>query len=103
MNNPKSHFYQAFDATVKKFDLDVHEVSNASGISLSKLALFRGGFDTNVDTVESLIVALPVEARKYFMELVVNPDMLQQINRTGCALDGIPVGHCVLRTVTPVL
>jgi predicted transcriptional regulator len=88
MKQAKIHFYQAFNATVRKFDLDIKEVSKSSGIPLSKLALFQGGFDTKIDTVENLIAALPVEARNYLMELMVNPsgatqpiecDMLQVV------------------------
>lgn len=81
MKTTKIHFYQAFNATVKKFDLDINEVSKASGISPSKLRLFRGGFDTKIDTVESLIAVLPNEARSYLMETIVNPDLPKQMNR----------------------
>jgi hypothetical protein len=43
--------------------------------------LFRGGFDTKIDTVENLLAALPVEARTYLMELMVNPESTFQSNR----------------------
>jgi predicted transcriptional regulator len=81
MNTQKKHFYQAFDATVKKFDLDIHEISKVSGVPPSKLELFRGGFDTNIDTVESLIVALPMEARHHLMEWMVNADRTSQSSK----------------------
>jgi predicted transcriptional regulator len=81
MKNTKVHFYQAFDATVKRFNLDINEVSSSSGIPVSKLVLFRGGFDTKIDTVENLLAALPVEARTYLMELMVNPESTFQSNR----------------------
>lgn len=74
MKKAKTHFYQAFDATVRKFDLDIDEIAESSGIPSARLALFRGGFDAKIDTVETLLTAIPIEAKCYLMELIINPD-----------------------------
>lgn len=81
MEKAKTHFYQAFDATVRKFNLDINEIAESSGIPSTRLALFRGGFDAKVDTVETLLAAMPIEAKSYLMELVINPSRAVEAGR----------------------
>jgi transcriptional regulator with XRE-family HTH domain len=65
------HFYEAFDKTVKKFDLQFSDLAQATGITVSGISNFRKGFNVKVDRVETLLMALPMDARRYFMELVI--------------------------------
>lgn len=84
------HFYQAFDQTIKEFDLNIHEIVTSSGISSSRLRLFRGGFDTRIDTVEKLIAAMPMAARRYCMELMFLKRLTHQPTLHEELVDALP-------------
>ena len=65
------HFFRAFNLTAKHFNIDLDELCRSSGISSKKLVVFCGGFDTNITTVERLIAAMTMEAKRYLMQLVI--------------------------------
>jgi predicted transcriptional regulator len=69
MNNPMN-FSSACCQTLEHFNLNSADLCQRSGVSLSRFSNFKTGFNIRVDTLESLLAAMPQEAREYMVLLV---------------------------------
>jgi len=59
--------YEAFDQTLKKFDVRASELARETGVSERQISQFRHGkSDLNCSTLFILLRALPAEAKEYF-------------------------------------
>jgi transcriptional regulator with XRE-family HTH domain len=67
-------YREAFDETVKLFDLKASEISDKSGIGENQISRFRHGkTDLQSETLQKLINVLPSQAKAYFYSRVLLP------------------------------
>ena len=59
---------QAFDQTLKTFEIRAKDISEKSGVSEKQISMFRNNRQRiNSDALQSLLEVLPVKARLYFL------------------------------------
>jgi transcriptional regulator with XRE-family HTH domain len=59
---------QAFNKTLKTFEIRAKDISEKSGVSEKQISMFRNGRQRlNSDALQSLLEVLPLEARLYFL------------------------------------
>ena len=67
---------KAFDKTLKDFELSARWLSENSGVSEKMISQFRNSRQRIYsDTLEKLLVALPLEARLRFLSLVLGVEI----------------------------
>lgn len=60
--------YEAFDLTVKQFNLKAKELAAQSGVSESSISRYRKGEQSlSTDALDNLMAALPHQARQYMV------------------------------------
>jgi transcriptional regulator with XRE-family HTH domain len=64
-------FSEAFKETMFRFNLSGSEIAEKSGLTPSQISNFRNGHNLRVDSVEKLLAAMPVDARKYLVLMVI--------------------------------
>jgi transcriptional regulator with XRE-family HTH domain len=64
-------FSEAFKETMFRFSLSGAEISEKSGLTPSQISNFRNGHNLRVDSVEKLLAAMPPEARKFMVLMVI--------------------------------
>jgi transcriptional regulator with XRE-family HTH domain len=64
-------FSEAFKETMFRFDLSGAEIAEKSGLTPSQISNFRKGHNLRVDSVEKLLAAMPPDARKFMVLLVI--------------------------------
>ncbi len=66
------NFSKALDQTLKHFGITGKSISAESGVSQQMISNFRRGQQRiYTDSLEKILSALPVEAQKYFYQLLV--------------------------------
>jgi transcriptional regulator with XRE-family HTH domain len=65
-------YREAFDETVKLFELRASEIADKSGIGENQISRFRHGkTDLQTASLEKLINVLPAKAKAYFYSMVM--------------------------------
>ncbi|MCH2232169.1 MAG: helix-turn-helix transcriptional regulator [Crocinitomicaceae bacterium] len=60
----------AFDKTLRKYGISGAWLSRQTGLTPSMISNFRNGKRVYTDTLQKLLIAIPVEAREYFYSLL---------------------------------
>ncbi|OIP78248.1 MAG: hypothetical protein AUK48_02120 [Oscillatoriales cyanobacterium CG2_30_44_21] len=65
-------YREAFDETVKFFDLRAADIADKSGVGENQISRFRNGkTDLQTSSLEKLIGSLPANAKAYFYSRVM--------------------------------
>ncbi len=68
----KMGYREAFDETVKLFDLRAADIADRSGVGENQISRFRNGkTDIQVSSLQKLIDSLPGNAKAYFYSRVM--------------------------------
>lgn len=66
------NYREAFDETIKLFELRASELSDKSGVGENQISRFRSGkTDLQSSNLEKLVNALPASAKAYFYARVM--------------------------------
>ncbi|PZO42004.1 MAG: hypothetical protein DCF17_09625 [Shackletoniella antarctica] len=63
-------FHHAFKETLSRFDLKVVDLANETGLSTMRIRQFKNGHNIRIDNLQSLLEAMPQEAKKFMLLLV---------------------------------
>ncbi|MEP0910874.1 helix-turn-helix transcriptional regulator [Leptolyngbya sp. GB1-A1] len=66
-------FCEAFRETLFRFDIKGTDLAVRAGLTPTQISKFRNGENLRIDSVEKILDALPEEARKYMLLLVLRP------------------------------
>ncbi|NJN12219.1 MAG: helix-turn-helix transcriptional regulator [Richelia sp. RM2_1_2] len=70
-------FNQAFDTTLKRFEISAKRLAEESGVTAQSISEFRRGKKSiQTDSLEKLLESLPFEAKIYFFSLLLGEEVL---------------------------
>ncbi|WP_414623821.1 helix-turn-helix domain-containing protein [Calothrix sp. CCY 0018] len=71
------NFNQAFDMTLKRFEISAKQLAKQSGVTPQSISEFRRGKKSiQTDSLERLLEFLPIEAKVYFFNLLLGEGVL---------------------------
>ncbi|MBD2234939.1 helix-turn-helix domain-containing protein [Phormidium tenue] len=68
-------FYDAFNKTLKRFDLKAGDLARKTDLSIQRVSQFKNGFNVRIDTLQKLLEVMPQEARRYMLLLVAEGEV----------------------------
>jgi hypothetical protein len=68
-------FSDAFKETMFRFDLKGSDLAEQSGLTAAQISQFRHGKNLRIDSLEKILVAMPPEARRYMLSLVLEENL----------------------------
>jgi DNA-binding Xre family transcriptional regulator len=76
-------FYDAFNKTLKRFDLKAGDLARKTDLSMQRVSQFKTGFNVRLDTLQKLLEVMPQEARRHMLLLVAEGETTDSPPSTG--------------------